>query len=148
LLPYAINTPHFQSAANHVGLDAHAMPPAQAPGKVAQAIVDLAHHPRRELHVPRSALLGLGLHALFPRSVERLIFHALSEWHFGHRLEPESAGNLYAPSPERPRVHGARPPLAPTSKVLAWLAGNLLRVLGTPPAPRPPRPHELTEPSV
>lgn len=146
LLPYAFNTPHFQTGANHTGRDAHAMAPAQTPGKVAEALVDLADHPRRERHVPRSAVLGLGLHSLFPRVVERMIFHALSEWHFGYRFEPETAGNLYAPSGERPRVHGTRPPLAPTTVVLSWVARNLLRILASSlRSARPPRPHELAE---
>jgi len=144
LFPYAFNTQHFETGANHTGHDAHAMSPAQTPGKVAEALVELADHPRRERHVPRSALLGLGIHALLPRTVERLIFHALSEWNFGYRFEPDSAGNLYAPSGDRPRVHGSRPPLAPTSVVVAWLARNLLRVLGASlRSAHPPRPHEL-----
>jgi NAD(P)-dependent dehydrogenase (short-subunit alcohol dehydrogenase family) len=144
ILPYALNTPHFESGANHVGRDAHAMPPAQPPGRVARAIVELAERPRREVHVPKTALLGLGLHALFPRTVERLIFHGLSQWHFGERGEAETAGNLYEPSGERPRIHGSRPPVAPTSTVVGWVARNSLRILGTSSASRePPKPHEL-----
>jgi NAD(P)-dependent dehydrogenase (short-subunit alcohol dehydrogenase family) len=82
IYPYAMNTEHFQHGANLMGFEAHAMPPAQSPGKVAEAIVALAERPRRELHVPRSAQLALWVHELFPRTVERLIFHALGNWHF------------------------------------------------------------------
>jgi NAD(P)-dependent dehydrogenase (short-subunit alcohol dehydrogenase family) len=146
LLPYAFNTPHFESGANHLGRDPHAMAPAQDPGVVARALVDLADHPRRERHVPRSALLGLGMHALFPRTVERLVFHALSEWHFGYELEAPTAGNLFAPSGERPRVRGSRPPRAPVSVIVGFLLRNLLGVLRpSPVATHPPEPHELAQ---
>jgi NAD(P)-dependent dehydrogenase (short-subunit alcohol dehydrogenase family) len=51
LMPYAIDTPHFESGANHVGCSARPMPPIQAPEKVARALVALAERPRpqREL---------------------------------------------------------------------------------------------------
>jgi NAD(P)-dependent dehydrogenase (short-subunit alcohol dehydrogenase family) len=146
VMPYAMNTPHFEAAANRIGYEAHSMPPAQPPGRVARAIVDLAARPRRELHIPRSAPIGLALHALFPRTVERLIFHALSEWHFGEGSEPQTSGNLYAPSSERARVHGSRPPRAPASVVVAWLARHLGSILGTSPTiPHLPKPRELEQ---
>src|SRR6185369_3057667 len=42
ILPYAIDTPHFQSGANELGVAAFAMPPLQKPEKVAREIVKLA----------------------------------------------------------------------------------------------------------
>jgi short-subunit dehydrogenase len=128
IYPYAMNTQHFQSGANLVGIEARAMPPAQAPGKAAQAIVELARRPRRELHLPRSAVLGLALHALFPRTVERMVFHALANFHFGSRSQPSTNGNLYMPAPDRPKVHGHTPPVVPTSRFFYWLFRNLIPI--------------------
>lgn len=124
LLPYAIDTPHFQVGANFVGREPHAMPPVQSPEKVARALVDLAERPRRELHVPRVAALGLALHAVFPELVERVIHDALSRWHFGapQRLDP--AGNLWQPSLEPPATHGRRSPRIGLTSLVGWLVGH------------------------
>jgi NAD(P)-dependent dehydrogenase (short-subunit alcohol dehydrogenase family) len=120
LFPYAVDTPHFQSGANLVGRDAHAMPPVQSPEKVARAIVDLARRPRHERYVPRAAVLGLALHALMPRTVERVIHDALVRWHFGDQPEQTTTGNLFWPSSERGAVHGQRPPRLSGSSLLVW----------------------------
>jgi short-subunit dehydrogenase len=124
LLPYAIDTPHFQTGANFVGREAHAMPPVQSPEKVARALVDLAERPRRELHVPRVAALGLALHSVFPELVERVIHDTLSRWHFGapQRLNP--AGNLWQPSTEPAAAHGTRGPRVGLSGLVGWVVGH------------------------
>ena len=109
LLPYAVDTEHFESGANHVGRGPHAMPPMLSPERVARTLVRLAAHPTRERLVPRSAVLGLALHALFPRAVERTIFDALRKWHFDDERESEGPGNLYAPQKSDGNVHGSRP---------------------------------------
>ena len=124
LLPYAVDTPHFQTGANFVGREAHAMPPALAPEVVARALVTLIERPRRELHVPRSAQLGLALHALFPRTVERVIHDTLSRWHFGERQQLDAGGNLWRPAAEGPAVRGQRPPRVSLPSLIAWLFGH------------------------
>lgn len=124
LLPYAIDTPHFQTGANMVGRKAYAMPPVQSPEKVARALCDLAERPRRELHVPRIAALGLALHALFPATVERVIFDVVQRWHVGGRQSLDAAGNLWQPSSEELGVHGDRPPRIGTLELFAWLIGH------------------------
>lgn len=130
LLPYAIDTPHFESGANRVGRDAHAMPPVQQPEDVARALVALAEHPVRERHVPRIAVLGLGLHALLPRTTERVILSVLRQWHFGDTPEPRTRGNLFAPDEDVvDGVHGTRPPLLDTPALLAWIVRHLGRIL-------------------
>jgi short-subunit dehydrogenase len=135
IYPYAMNTQHFQAGANRVGRAPHAMPPAQSPSKVAEAIVDLARRPRRELYVPRSAAIGVALHKLFPRTIEALIFEALREWHFGRALQPSTEGNLFAPGDEPARVEGDRPPRLGLPRLLVWVA---LRAAGLA-FPRPRR---------
>lgn len=124
LLPYAIDTPHFQVGANLMGRQPHAMPPTQSPEKVARALVDLAERPRRQLHVPRVAAWGLALHALFPEVVERVIHDALSRWHFGAPQALNPAGNLWQPSADPPSAHGERGPRIGFAGLVGWLIGH------------------------
>lgn len=133
VFPYAMNTPHFASGANRIGVRARTMPPDQAPEKVARAIVGLVKKPRRELYVPRVAALGLALHELMPDTVETLLLHALRRWHFDHVAEPSSEGNLYHPNhradPPRPLddgIHGQRPPRIGVAAFFAWAVGDLV----------------------
>jgi NAD(P)-dependent dehydrogenase (short-subunit alcohol dehydrogenase family) len=128
IYPYAIDTQHFESGANEIGLQARGMPPIQSPEKVARAIVRLARRPRRELHVPRVAVLGLALHALFPRTTERLLLHALREFHFSDAEQDTGEGNLYQPPREKAAVHGERPPQIGTPAFIAWSLRELLRI--------------------
>jgi short-subunit dehydrogenase len=140
LLPYTVDTEHFESGANHVGRPAYAMPPVQPPERVARALVELAEHPRRERHVPRIAVLGLAAHALFPRTIERILFDALSKWHFGDELQPSTRGNLDAPTHPNGRVRGDRLPRLSTAALMTYAALRfpvvqtelLLRALGAP----------------
>lgn len=127
IFPYAIDTPHFESAANLVGRQARAMPPMQSPEKVARALVGLIERPRRERHVPRAIVLGLALRSMFPRTSERLLLHALRAFHFG-APEPRTDGNLFEPAPEEGAVHGERPPKLSTPAFAAWTARELVRL--------------------
>jgi NAD(P)-dependent dehydrogenase (short-subunit alcohol dehydrogenase family) len=120
LLPYAVDTEHFESGANRIGQSAHAMPPTQSPEKVARALVQLARRPRRERHLPSIAVLGFGLHALFPKVTERVLFDTLQRWHFGDEQEAKTDGNLYRPLRSDGGVHGARPPRVSTLRLLAF----------------------------
>jgi short-subunit dehydrogenase len=128
LLPYAVDTEHFESGANHTGRDAHAMPPALSPEQVARALVQLANHPARERHVPRVAVLGLALHAVFPRAVERVVGEALARWHLGHDHEPHHPGNLFDPRHAGGSARGERPPLVSTARLLAFGLPRLVTV--------------------
>jgi len=124
LLPYAMSTQHFQAGANLIGREPHAMPPCQPPDRVARELVDLAESPRREVLVPRSAALGLALHALFPRAVERVIYDSLSRFHFGAARPLDDRGNLWEPPTEPARVHGTRVPLLSFPELLGWIVGH------------------------
>ena len=133
LLPYAMDTPHFESGANRVGRGAHPMPPIQSPEKVARALVAMAEHPVRERHVPGVAVLGLAWHWLMPRTVDRLILDMLRNWHFDHVREPATEGNLYEPDPRDPQhAHGTRGPRVATATLIAWVAGRLVGLLAVP----------------
>jgi short-subunit dehydrogenase len=130
LLPYAMNTPHFQSGASQMGKRAHAMSPAQPVEKVAHALVELAARPRAEVHVPAIALLGIALHEMLPAPVERLILHTLRRWHFDERPEPlPKAGNLDEPEPGRGEIHGHRAPQVGTVGLIVWVASEVVRLV-------------------
>jgi NAD(P)-dependent dehydrogenase (short-subunit alcohol dehydrogenase family) len=130
IFAYAIDTPHFQTGSNHFHRETHAMPPVQSPEKVARAIVRLAERPRRESHVPRAAVLGLALHALLPRTVERLVFRALSQWHFSDVPAVAGSGNLFFATEEAGQVHGQRRPQLSGWQFAAWLARELFKMEG------------------
>jgi NAD(P)-dependent dehydrogenase (short-subunit alcohol dehydrogenase family) len=127
VFPYAVDTPHFQSGANRMGRQARAMPPMQSPEKVAAAIVALAERPRRELHVPHIAALGLALHWLFPTTTERLLLRSLTRFHFDQQEQPSTSGNLNEPVEENEgAVHGRRPPQLSTPAFALWLTRELI----------------------
>ncbi len=128
LLPYTIDTPHFQAGANGVGRQARAMPPIQSPEKVARALLDLARKPRRELYVPRIAGLGIALHMLLPTTVERLVSRALRKWHFDENPEQKDTGNLYTPADEGPSVRGERRPQISTPVLAGWAAQEFVKI--------------------
>ena len=128
IFPYAIDTPHFQAAANEVGQLPVAMPPMQSPEKVARAIVKLAQHPRREVHVPRIMSLGLALHAIAPSTSEQLLLHGLRRWHFAPAPPPDREGSLYSPSPEAGDVHAERGPRVGTLAFALWSTRELAKI--------------------
>jgi short-subunit dehydrogenase len=124
VLPYAVDTPHFQDAANATGKQARAMQPVQEPETVARAIVDVAARPRRQRYVPRYVVAGLAVHWLWPEATERLLRDALSTFHLVGR-EPASEGNLYAPSPAPGAIHGERRPVVGRTLFALWIAGAM-----------------------
>jgi short-subunit dehydrogenase len=126
LLPYAIDTQHFEAGANYVGKPAHPMQPVQSPEAVARALVNLAMKPERERHVPRWIALGYIVKVLLPRFTERLTTRVLLRWHFDPRLQPATSGNLYEPTDERGTVHGHRRPLATNAQLVVGAAQEAL----------------------
>jgi short-subunit dehydrogenase len=126
-LPYAVDTPHFQSGANRTGRAAHAMQPVQGPERVARELVRLVEHPRRERHVPRYTRLGLALHELRPRAAERVLARALDRFHFDEP-QPDTDGNLWRPLAEPASVRGTRPPRVGPAYFFAWSAREWIRV--------------------
>jgi NAD(P)-dependent dehydrogenase (short-subunit alcohol dehydrogenase family) len=128
LLPYTFDSPHFESGANRLGRQARAVQPTQPPEKVARALVDLARRPRRQLHVPRYITLGLLVHRLAPRTVERLLLDVLREWHLD-QPQARTQGALYAPPATDAEVSGSRPPKAGRARFAWWTLRRLTRIL-------------------
>jgi len=124
VLPYAVDTPHFQDGANATGKQARAMQPVQEPETVARAIVDLAARPRRQRYVPRYIVGGVALHWLWPGATERILQHALRTFHLVGREAPTD-GNLYAPADAAGAVHGERRPVIGRTLFAVWVAGTV-----------------------
>ena len=70
--PSGIDTPIGQHAANHVGAEALIPPPVYDPSIVADAILDLIEHPRREITIGGVGRANVLLGEHFPRALERL----------------------------------------------------------------------------
>jgi short-subunit dehydrogenase len=128
LLPYAIDTPHFESGANASGRAAHAMQPVQSPERVARALVRLARRPKRELHTPRYAAFGFVLRWLFPRTAERLLLHALQRFHLNEPA-PNTSGALYAPLDQPGTVRGTRQAVIGRPAFAIWAVRELTSIL-------------------
>ncbi|NVB77004.1 MAG: SDR family NAD(P)-dependent oxidoreductase [Kofleriaceae bacterium] len=128
VFPYAIDTPHFEEAANELGVEPRALPPMQSPEDVARAIVRLVEHPRRTRFVPRSLRLGVALHALAPRTTERLLLDALRRWHLSDQPARVGAGNIHEHGQSGGKRSGERPPLISTWGLLAWLLRDFVRI--------------------
>jgi short-subunit dehydrogenase len=128
VFPYAVNTQHFETGGNEFGRAIDAMPLVQDPRDVAHAIVRLAERPRRELHVPRYAALGLAAHRVFPRTVERLLARSVWRFHVSDRPEPKRLGNLYSPTSHDAKVEGSRPPTVSRARFTRWTLRELLRM--------------------
>ncbi len=125
VFPFALDTPHFETGANRIGLEPRALPPMQSPEKVARAVVSVLDRPRRNTYVPSYIQLGVVFHTMFPRASERLLLAALRKYHFAGK-QPSTEGDLYeslAPG----KVHGDRPPLVSTPRFFAWLVGRFVQ---------------------
>jgi short-subunit dehydrogenase len=95
VLPAAIDTPLFQQGANFTGRAVKPIPPIYSATKVADALVHLVRHPRREIIVGASAKVGLMMHAIAPAVAEQIFAKQVEQKHFEDRLTPPSEGNLF-----------------------------------------------------
>ena len=147
VMPYAVDTPHFETGANATGKRAHAMPPVQEPEAVARAIVDVAARPRRQRYVPRYAVAAIALHRLWPAATERLLQQALRSFHLVGR-QAATEGNLFSPLTPEGTVHGARRPVIGRTLFAVWIAGAIIalgpRWLLSSVTPRPTRRGDTT----
>jgi short-subunit dehydrogenase len=106
VLPGAIDTPLFQHGANFTGRAVKPIEPIYSAEKVADALVDLVCHPRREIVVGSVAKLGLMMHAIAPELSERIYARQVEQKHFQDRPAPLSEGNLFKPMVEYGTVSG------------------------------------------
>ncbi|EYR62929.1 short-chain dehydrogenase, partial [Actinotalea ferrariae CF5-4] len=100
VLPTTVDTPFFHQAGNHTGRRLLAMPPVNAPQRVADAVVDAVRHPRPEIPVGSGAGSLLRAARKHPEKTARAIARHVDTQHLSrrHGAAPTS-GNLHRPSP-------------------------------------------------
>jgi short-subunit dehydrogenase len=106
VLPATIDTPFFQHAANRTGREVRAMEPVYPADMVADAIVHLSRHPRREVIVGGAGRMLAFQHAMAPRLAERMMARQVEALHLGRAPAAPSRGNLFEPMNEGTGVSG------------------------------------------
>lgn len=127
LLPASIDTPFFQHAANLTGRAIKPVEPITNVEEVAEAILSLAHRPRRELVVGRGSRVASLSARLAPGLSERATRKAVEEDQLLEQFAPPTQGNLYVPLIGIAQAHGgwreqARPVRRRARAVLPTLA--------------------------
>ena len=105
--PAAIDTPYPQHARSYLGVQPKHLPPVYAPEVVAQAILECAEHPERNVLVGGSAKMFQTMEKLAPRLGDRFK-EALG---FDGQATDQAPGDdsLYAPRPGDARERGSYP---------------------------------------
>jgi short-subunit dehydrogenase len=106
VLPASMDTPIFQHAANYTGQQPKPMAPVYDPDEVAQTIVRMAEHPKREVYVGTAGHLVDVAMKLAPGMTERVAATMTHRDHFTDKPEPPTTGNLYEPMPGWNEVRG------------------------------------------
>jgi len=106
--PAAIDTPYPEHAGNHLGVEPKHQAPVYAPSVVADAILDAAEHPRRDVKVGGSAKVYTALETFAPRVLDRV--KRATSFSGQQTDEPARADStLYAPRPGSGRERGEYP---------------------------------------
>jgi short-subunit dehydrogenase len=100
VLPASIDTPLFQHGANFTGRAPKPMDPVYDVERVADAIVELAQHPKREVYVGGAGAVLSFLRRLAPRLLEKKMAQQVEQEHFQDRPAEDSSGNLFEPMPD------------------------------------------------
>lgn len=106
VLPGAVDTPFYHSAANLTGHRLKPPAPAIDPQRVANAIVRCARRPRPEVIVGTSTRAGLVATRLLPRLTERIFSRTVSRVQFTGQPAGPSDGNLFEPAATGARIEG------------------------------------------
>ncbi len=119
LLPGSIDTPLFQHAANYTGRTVKAMEPVYSAERIADAILELAERPRREVSVGGAPKMIMLMHALAPSLAEKTMARKVDKDHFMDRPTPPTDGNLFQPMRESENVSGGFLPNGSDGKMSA-----------------------------
>jgi NAD(P)-dependent dehydrogenase (short-subunit alcohol dehydrogenase family) len=123
VLPSAIDTPIFASAANYTGRAVKPLGSVYDPEQVADAILRVARRPVRELVVGTSGRMLAMAHRLSPALAERLMAEQVEKDHFGDRPAQPTAGNLFEPGRGEATISGGWKP-RPTDALLSTRAAR------------------------
>lgn len=106
VLPPSVDTPLFQHAANYTGRGVKPMDPVYAPERVAEAIVDLAREPRREVRVGAASYGQKAFRAVAPGAFERVMARQVNRDHLTEASAAPSKGNVFEAHPEANELRG------------------------------------------
>jgi NAD(P)-dependent dehydrogenase (short-subunit alcohol dehydrogenase family) len=127
VMPGPIDTPLFQSAANHTGWRIKAPDPTVDATRVASAILRALAEPEDELGVGLNTRLGLAGNRVAPRVTDRVAAPMMVAAHLDDsEVVPPTAGVLFEPaSDDRAQVSGGWKPArtARPGRILALAAG-------------------------
>ncbi|WP_155371039.1 SDR family oxidoreductase [Catellatospora vulcania] len=107
VLPASVDTPLFAWAANYMGREVIPPRPMSSPQRVADRIVRLLEHPRRQSLVGTAGASVVWSWRLAPALAERLMVWYGQTAQFG-RVVQSSEGNLFTPVEQPRRVDGGR----------------------------------------
>ncbi|MFD2649134.1 SDR family NAD(P)-dependent oxidoreductase [Devosia albogilva] len=128
VLPYAIDTPIYQRAANYSGRLPQPVVPRYSPQTVADAVVRLTRHPRREVYVGKVGALAAWAKGLLPRSSDAVVRAAIHTIELARPGGAPTQGNAFQPIHDQWKVSGGwrspakTPLLAPALVAFGGLA--------------------------
>lgn len=106
IMPSSADTPLFQNAKSHLGVEPGPIPPVYEPGVVADAILHAASHPVGDLTVGAGVVLT-ALQRLWPGAAEAVMRRvAYTEQLTREPERPGAPNNLWSPVPGRGAIHG------------------------------------------
>lgn len=103
----AVNTPQFDVVRNKLGEHAHPVPPIFQPETIAEAIIDAAFHPRREIWVAWPASKAILGQKVLPGFLDHFVARAAWGAQVTPKIPATHADNLDAPLPGDRGAHGA-----------------------------------------
>ncbi|HEV7292911.1 MAG TPA: SDR family oxidoreductase [Devosia sp.] len=106
VLPFAIDTPVYQRAANYLGRKMQPVYPRYRPETVADAVLSAVDHPRREVYAGKIGGLVRMAKALAPGLSEQFTGAAVRLLEVRDEPERTSAGNVFEPISDEWKVDG------------------------------------------
>ncbi len=104
--PGGVDTPIYYQAANVVGVEGRPPPPVYRPERVAERIVRVAEHPRRQVQSGFFNRLIIAGFRLLPGVYERLVGPLLKTLGYSTRRVSVPDGNVFTPRPMEDRTRG------------------------------------------
>jgi len=105
IMPWAVDTPWWNHAANYTGHEPR-MAAMDDPSIVVDAIVEACSNPKEEIPVGWKAGVSTTSHRLFPGLTERLTANTAAKEITKAELLPPHTGSLFEPMPEGTTIEG------------------------------------------
>ncbi len=97
VLPYAIDTPIYQRAANYSGHEAQPVLPRYSADTVADTVLALIKRPRREVYAGKIGAVAALAKAVFPPLSDLVVSTAVNAIELRKEPAPPSTGNAFSP---------------------------------------------------